>query len=429
MITIPPFFEHTERNAMLSAALIAGLNVLSLMHDNTAWALKYGFDQESEFSTTEPMNVAFVDMGSTSYVVSVASFLNTVGKKNKTTGSLTMHGIAWDTNLGGRNFDRIAIDLVADGFAQQNPKLSDVRSSPRAMGKLRKEGERVKEVLSANQQFQIGIEGLHEDHDLRMVINRDAFVERAESEGLWARLVPPLEAALAQANMSRSDIHRVEIVGGSTRVPKVKEAIKSFFGLPISQSLNADEAAALGATLYAAKLSTSFRLRDFGMTDAYPHAIAVKLGVDGNAADGDSTEGKGKDKALFKAYGKFPHKKLITMSRNEDLIVSLSYGDPATRTKVEPISSFNISGVAAAIERLTTEKRTPQGKPKVGVTFSLNPSGLLEVSKSEVSLEMLEKYDDWEIMPFNKTEIAEAAEGSLLAEMNIGIKAVFGEPH
>ena len=158
------------------------------MHDNTAWALKYGFDQESEFSTTEPMNVAFVDMGSTSYIVSVASFLSTVGKKNKTTGSLTMHGIAWDTNLGGRNFDRIAIDLVADGFAQQNPKLSDVRSSPRAMGKLRKEGERVKEVLSANQQFQIGIEGLHEDHDLRMVINRDAFVERAESEGLCCLL-------------------------------------------------------------------------------------------------------------------------------------------------------------------------------------------------------------------------------------------------
>jgi len=140
--------------------------------------------------------------------------------------------------------------------------------------------------------------------------------------------------------------------------------------MALQASINADEAGALGATLYAAKLSTSFRLRDFNIVDAFPHAINVKLGVDGDKeaeADkedkGDEEEGDGKkkskDKVLFKANTKFPHKKLITMSRTEDLQILLSYGATGA-----PISSFNVSGVGAALKRLTNEKRTPIGKPK-----------------------------------------------------------------
>uniref|UniRef100_A0A7S0Q2K2 Uncharacterized protein n=1 Tax=Coccolithus braarudii TaxID=221442 RepID=A0A7S0Q2K2_9EUKA len=415
VILVPPYFKATERTAMLNAAAIAQLNVLSLMHENTAFAFKYGFDKESEFKTNETTNIVFYDMGATSYKVSLASFTSIAGKKNKTTGSMVVKGVTWDSALGGRDFDQVCLDMLADAFVEKHPKLSDPRTSARAMGKLRKESERVKEVLSANQQFQVGIEALHEDRDLRMVIKRSEFEERAAH--LWPRLVPPLERLLEQANISKSEIHRVEIVGGATRIPKVKEAAIEFFGMKTSASLNGDEAGALGATLYAAKLSTSFRLRDFTITDAHPHPISVKLGSDSDTpaeGEGEGEEGEegkgpkpGKDKLLFKANTKFPHKKLITMSRTDDLLVSLSYGEPSSDEK-EPISIFNVSGVAAALKRLSTTLRTPTGKPKVSVTFSLTSSGLMEVSKAEVALEMLETYDDYEVVPMNETEIAEA---------------------
>lgn len=406
VITVPPHFKESERAAMLSAAEIAGLHVLSLMHENTAFAFKFGFDKESEFSPTEPTNVVFYDMGASSYKVSLVSFSTTVGKKNKTTGSMTVKGVAWDDALGGRDFDQIVLDMLLDEFVKQYPKLEDCRKSFRVMGKLRKEAERVKDVLSANQQFQVAIEAVYEDRDLRMVINRAAFEERAA--GLFARLSAPIDRMLLQANMSKADVHRVEIVGGATRIPKVKETAAEYFGIKTSASLNGDEAAAFGSTLYAAKLSTSFRLRDFNIVDSFPHPVVVKLGSDAEPAVADSEDGeekpsKGKDKVLFKGGSKFPHKKLITMSRTEDLMVALSYLDPAGDTK-EPISNFNVSGVSAALARLSTPLREPTAKPKVSVTFALTSSGIVEVSKAEVALEMLETYDDYEVVPLNETD-------------------------
>jgi len=405
VITVPPFWKEPERNAMLGAAEIAGLHVLSLMHENTAFAFKYGFDKESEFSSTDPTNVVFYDMGAASYKVSLVSFSTTVGKKNKTTGSMTVKGVAYDETLGGREFDQIVMDMLLDEFVKQYPKLGGARESVRVLGKLRKEAERVKDVLSANQQFQVGIEAVFEDRDLRTVMNRADFEARAAP--LFARLAGPLDRMLLQANMTKSDVHRVEIVGGATRIPKVKESAAEYFGMKTSASLNGDEAAAFGSTLYAAKLSTSFRLRDFNIVDAFPHPVAVKLGTDtepvaSDSEDGEEKPSKGKDKILFKGLTKFPHKKLITMSRTEDLMVALSYqGDDESK---EPISSFNVSGVAAALKRLSSPLREPTAKPKVSVTFALSSSGIVEVSKAEVALEMLETYDDYEVVPLNETD-------------------------
>jgi hypoxia up-regulated 1 len=423
VITIPPFFAHAERQAMINAAAIAGLNVLALVHENTAFAFKYGFDKEKEFAD-QPLNVVFYDLGATSYKVSLVNFFSTVGKKNKTTGGLTVKGVAWDSMLGGRDFDHVVLDILADEFNKQGKNGYDVRAYPRAVGKLRKEAERVKDVLSANTAYQVGIESVHEDRDLRMVIKREDFEARAEAKGLWARLAPPLDEVLRQANLTKEEVHRVEIVGGATRIPRVKELAKSYFGRT-DGSLNGDEAAALGATLYAAKLSTSFRLREFAITDAFPHAINVRLGKDSDAVDAEgdgSADGddgvKKKDKALFKANTKFPHKKLITMSRTEDLQVALSYADDAS-----PIATFNISGVASALGRLEKdEKRTAIGKPKVAITFALTASGLLDVAKSELSLEMKEIYDDWELVPANETVDAANATDTNASADELGVE-------
>ena len=106
------------------------------------------------------------------------SFFTTVGKKNKTTGGMNVVGVAYDETLGGRFFDQVVLDILADKF-NENLKGDDVRKYPRAVGKLRKEAERVKDVLSANQQYQVGIESVHDDRDLRMVISRADFEARA----------------------------------------------------------------------------------------------------------------------------------------------------------------------------------------------------------------------------------------------------------
>merc|ERR1719329_828263 len=324
---------------------------------------------------------------------------------------MTVRGVAWDQTLGGWLFDQIVLDLLVEQFKAKHPKVEPpIDQSPKAMGKLRKEAERVKDILSANTMYKVGIQALHMDRDLLCVVSRADMEERAEKLGYWSRLKGPMEEVLAQANLTKADIHRVEVVGGATRIPRVKEAAKQFFEREqLDGSLNGDEAAAFGATLYAAKQSTSFRLREFIITDAYPHAIGIRMGTEDAAeeAEAEAEEGakKSKDKLLFKANTKFPHKKLITMSRGEDLLVSLGYREADGTSTADPIASFNISGVSAAVERLSKDpKKTALGKPKLSVTFALSPSGLLEVSKSELALEMLETYDDYELVPANQTD-------------------------
>jgi len=423
VITIPPFFGHLERLAMLNAASIAGLNVLSLLHESTAFAFKYGFDKESEFSVESPTNVVFYDLGASSYKVSVVQFGAVLGKKNKTQGAMTVKGLGWDESLGGRDFDQIVLDFLADEFNEKALRgQDDVRKYPKAVGKLRKAAESAKDILSANAKYQMAVEALHDDRDLRMVLTRDEFVKKAADLGLWAKLLPPLESALAQANLTKEQIHRVEVVGGATRILKVKETALTFFQRKaLDGALNGDEAAALGATLYAAKLSTSFRLREFGITDSYPYATSIRIaGTDDAIANADVAEDeaeneedvnhagarvkKGKDKLLFKAGSKMPHKKLISMTRTDDFAATLTAGEPGIGGEDDQIGLFNISGVSAAYQRLLKdEKRKVLGKPKVSVTFALSSSGLIDVSKAEMAIEMMETYEDFEMVPANET--------------------------
>lgn len=413
VITVPPFFGHVERHALMNAASIAGLNVLSLLHEPTAFAFKYGFDKESDFKTDSPTNVVFYDLGMTSYKVSVVSFSAALGKKNKTQGTMQVRGLGWDSSLGGRDFDMIVFDMLAEEFNSKALKgKDDVRNYPKAVGKLRKAAESAKDILSANAKYQVAVESLHEEQDLRMILTREAFEAEAEKRGLWERLVAPLATALAQANLTKTEIHRVEVVGGATRIPRVKEAALKFFDRKaLDGSLNGDEAAALGATLYAAKLSTSFRLREFTVSDAYPHAASIRISgsedIHSGDADVDGLAGSKKPKLLFKANTKMPHKKLISMTRTDDLVATLTLGEPANGASDAGsiISTFNITGVAAAYARLSKDPaRQVFGKPKVSVTFALSSSGLMDVSKAEAAIEMLEKYDDYELVSSNMSD-------------------------
>jgi hypoxia up-regulated 1 len=147
VLTVPPYWKVSERLALLRAAEIANLNVLSLVHETTAVAFKYGFDKETLFAE-KPLNVVFYDLGASSYKVSVVEFASTVNKKNKTVGSLTIKGVAWDEELGGVNFDACVADYLVDSFVKEHPKQGKtLRSSERGMAKIRKEAERIKETL------------------------------------------------------------------------------------------------------------------------------------------------------------------------------------------------------------------------------------------------------------------------------------------
>lgn len=147
VLTVPPFWQATERLALMRAAEIAGLNVLSLVHETTAVAFKYGFDKEALFAE-KPLNVVFYDLGAASFKVSVVEFASTVSKRNKTTGSLTVRGVAWDEELGGVNFDACVADYLVDTFVKAHPKQGKtLRGSERGMAKIRKEAERIKETL------------------------------------------------------------------------------------------------------------------------------------------------------------------------------------------------------------------------------------------------------------------------------------------
>lgn len=323
---------------------------------------------------------------------------------------MQVRGVGYDSTLGGRDFDMVVFDMIADEFNAKALKgKKDVRDFPKAVGKLRKAAESAKDILSANAKYQIGIESLHDEHDFRMVLTREVFEAEAEKRGLFSRLIPPLETALAAANLTKEEIHRVEVVGGATRILKVKTTALEFFNRKtLDGALNGDEAAALGATLYAAKLSTSFRLREFTINDVYPLAASIKIsGSEDGDADGDSAAAGKKPKLLFKANTKMPHKKLISMTRTDDLIATLTLGEPPEEGSDvgAAIGTFNITGVAAAFARLSKDTtRQVLGKPKVSVTFALSSSGLIDVSKAEAAIEMLEKYDDFELVPANETD-------------------------
>eukprot|EP01031_Cornospumella_fuschlensis_P034999 gene35000-42386_t len=256
VVTVPAGFTQHEKNALYSAAEIADLKVLSLIEENTAAALHYAIDRTFE----QPSNVLYYNMGAGSAQVSIVSYSSTQvkeGGKNKSVGQFEVLGKAWDDSLGGFNFDMKLTDLLATRFNEAwNKKASgkgkDVRDFFRPMTRLRLEASKVKEVLSANNEFPIRAEQLHADTDLVTKVTRADF--EAACADLFDRVTQPIEAALRMANLSLSDIHNVEILGGGVRMPRIKRLLEDYFkssNLTLGQHLNGDEAFALGAAFRA----------------------------------------------------------------------------------------------------------------------------------------------------------------------------------
>ena len=347
---MPPYFGQTHRYALYDAADIAGLNILAEVSDLSCAALQWGIDKE--FSP-EPTWTIVYDMGATSVgaaLVRYSSFEAKEAGKKKQHGQFEIKRTAWDATCGGEDMDMLLVDHFLAEFDAKHKPSKPAKSAPRAIAKLRKQVRKTKEILSANKEAPISVEGMHEDHDFRSSIKRSSFESLAESVGLFDRAVAPLKAivdALPEYNLTLKDVEVVEVIGGATRVPGVKAALQAALGgRQLDVHLDADEAVAMGAGLFAANMSTTFRMRKFGASDAAPYGYEIDL---------HDPENPGARKNLLARRKRFPVRRVVsvpnaTSDRTFSVYHNVTAGPLPPGVDAEKVADFEIAGVAEATE-------------------------------------------------------------------------------
>ncbi|KAI8072222.1 heat shock protein 70 family [Gilbertella persicaria] len=326
VITVPVWFTEVQRRAVLTASEIVGLNCLRLVNDLTAAALGYGITK-LDLPEEKPRNVTFVDIGHSSYSVQVVSFIK---------GQLTVRGTAYDEQFGGREFDAVIVDKLAEQFKEKY-KI-DVFSNKKALLRLRVAAERCKKILSANPQAPVNIESIMEDRDVSAMVSREEFEQWASH--LFTRTEGVLAKALENAGLKVDEIDSVEIVGGTTRIPAIKATISKFFSKDISTTLNQDEAMARGAALQCAMLSPVFKVRDFRVNDVVTYPIKLTWEA--------TPEEEETEIVVFDNNNSVPSTKILTFFRREPFTLEAFYAQPdALPRGVNPwIGRFDIKNVA-----------------------------------------------------------------------------------
>ena len=330
-ISVPAWFTDVQRRAMLDAGEIAGLKVLRLVNDNTATALGYGITKlDLPNHDEKPRRVMFVDIGHTDYTASVVEFRK---------GELNVKSTAYDRHFGGRNFDRALTEHFADEF-KQNFKI-DVRTHPKAWSRTVAAAEKMKKVLSANPAAPMNIESLMEDTDVRAIVKREELEMMIQP--YLERVTAPLEEALAEAKLKPEDIDFIEMVGGTTRVPAIKEAVSKFFGKNLSFTLNQDEAIARGCAFTCAILSPVFRVRDFSVHDIVNYPIEFTWEQSPEIPDEDTSL------TVFNRGNVMPSTKILTFYRKQPFDLEARYAQPEQLPgKTNPwVGRFSVKGVKA----------------------------------------------------------------------------------
>ncbi|XP_065260717.1 heat shock 70 kDa protein 4L isoform X2 [Emys orbicularis] len=356
-LKVPSFFTDAERRSVMAAAQVAGLNCLRLMNETTAVALAYGiYKQDLPALEEKPRNIVFVDMGHSAYQVSVCAF-------NK--GKLKILATAFDPFLGGRNFDEALVDYFCGEFRTKY-KLN-VKENARALLRLYQESEKLKKLMSANaSDLPLNIECFMDDLDVSSKMNRAQFEQLCAP--FLAKVEPPLRTVMDQAKLQREDISSIEIVGGATRIPAVKEQITRFFGKDISTTLNADEAVARGCALQCAILSPAFKVREFSITDVVPYSITLRW-------KSSYEEGTGECEVFSKNHAA-PFSKVITFHKKEPFDLEAYYTHPNEIPYPEPrIGRFAIQNVGPQYDG---------DNSKVKVKVRVNVHGIFSVANASV---------------------------------------------
>ncbi|KDO64342.1 hypothetical protein CISIN_1g002363mg [Citrus sinensis] len=385
VISVPPYFGQAERKGLMQAAELAGMNVLSLVNEHSGAALQYGIDKD--FSN-ESRHVVFYDMGATTTYAALVYFSAYNAKvygKTVSVNQFQVKDVRWDAELGGQNMELRLVEYFADEFNKQVGNGVDVRKSPKAMAKLKKQVKRTKEILSANTMAPISVESLYVDIDFRSSITRQKFEELCED--LWERSLVPLREVLNYSGLKMDEIYAVELIGGGTRVPKLQAKLQEYLGrTELDRHLDADEAIVLGASLLAANLSDGIKLnRKLGMVDGSSYGFVVEL--DGPELQKDESTRQ----LLAPRMKKLPSKMFRSIIHAKDFEVSLAYEseDLLPPGATSPVfAKYAVSGLAEASEKYSS--RNLSSPIKANLHFSLSRSGVLSLDRADAVIEITE---------------------------------------
>ncbi|KAK9457428.1 heat shock protein 70 family [Dipodascopsis uninucleata] len=358
VLSVPVWYTDVQRRAIIDAGHIAGLNPVRLVNETTAAAISYGVFRQ--FPDGQTKNVAIVDIGHSSYSVSIVAFKQ---------GEMKVLSSTYDMHFGGRDFDYALTQFFADQFKEKY-KI-DVRENPKAYSRVITQVERLKKILSANATAPLNIESVMNDVDVASSLQRSELEELVKP--LLGRLIVPLEAALKKAKISPADIESVELIGGCTRVPAIKETISQFFGKPLSFTLNQDEAIARGCAFVCAAHSPTLRVRPYKFEDVNKFSVTFQWEP---VVDEDLSELE-----VFPEGNAVPSTKIITLFRKDTFEIEARYTHPeALPGTIQPwIGKWTIKGA----------KPTDKGDtPAVKIRLRTDHSGLITVDSAYTAEEV-----------------------------------------
>lgn len=388
VISVPPFFGQAERSGIIQAAQLAGLNVLSLINEHSGAAIQYGIDKDF---TNASRHVVFYDMGSNSAYAALVYFSAYTTKehgKSISVNQFQVKDVRWKANLGGQTMEMRLVEHFADEFNRQVGNGIDVRKSPKAMAKLKKQIKRTKEILSANNEAPLSVESIYEDRDFRSTITRQKFEELCGD--LFEEALLPVKEILKHSGLKVEDLYAVELIGGATRMPKLQGLLQEFLGRKdLDKHLDADEAVVLGSALHAANLSDGIKLtRKLGMIDGATYGIILEL----NSPELDNEESN--QQVLIPRMKKLPSKAFKSVKYSKDFEVSLQY-DPSDilppGISSGKIATYHVSGLTDTYTKYAT--RNLSAPIKTNLHFSLSRSGVVSFDRAETVIEVSEWVD------------------------------------